>query len=200
MKPSIKQRWTPLRRSDSDAVSSRQEYCFRNATHTVFKSPMNCDSGLADPFDGWVCLSIKRNDREAECDWRIWMRIKNELVGPDREAIQVFPALSRVVDTANQFFLWVAPKGYVLGVGFIDRLVMDEQLSTQANAALGYPGAPKQRPFDEDCPLGVMVGLDPLPETKKEGVFPLPLYPETALHLMRSAYQTAHPKENSDES
>jgi hypothetical protein len=183
-KASIKQRWTPFAIADHPARDVDEEV-YRNSTHTVFVKPMNTDCPSDNPLDGWVALSIKRNDREAECDWRMFMRIKNELVGPDREAIQVFPSMSRVVDTANQYFLFVAPKGFVLGVGFIDRLVLDESSSTAANSKMGIGGSPKQRDFDEDCPLGKIVGVDPHPMTKREGVFPVPLYPQEVLQLMR---------------
>lgn len=200
MKPSIKQRWTPFLKADHPARDTNEDVV-RNKTHTVFIKPLHCDHGLADPLDGWVCLSIKRNDREAESDWRIFMRIKNELVGPDREAIQVFPSLSRVVDTANQYFLWVAPKGLMLGIGFLERMVMDERASTAANEKIGFSGSPKQREFDEDCPLGKMVGVDPHPLTPREGVFPIPLYPQQVLELMRKGllYRDALEQEGSDD-
>lgn len=52
-------------------------------------------------------LSIKRLDKEAIHDWRDMQRIKNELVGPECEGCELYPAESRVVDTANQYHLWV---------------------------------------------------------------------------------------------
>jgi hypothetical protein len=61
--------------------------------------------------EGWVCpmteLSVKRQDRAAVHDWRDLQRIKNELVGPEHEAFEIYPAESRLVDTANQYYLWV---------------------------------------------------------------------------------------------
>jgi len=53
-----------------------------------------------------VHLSIRRIDRAPCRDWRDFQRIKNQLVGPECEAIELYPAESRVVDTANQFHLW----------------------------------------------------------------------------------------------
>lgn len=52
-------------------------------------------------------LSIKRHDKEPIHDWRDLQRIKNELVGPECEGIELYPAESRLLDTANQFHLWV---------------------------------------------------------------------------------------------
>ncbi len=54
-----------------------------------------------------VYLSIKRLDQLPIRNWRDLQRIKNELVGPECEGFEIFPAESRLVDTANQYHLWV---------------------------------------------------------------------------------------------
>lgn len=51
-------------------------------------------------------LSIKRLDREPINDWRAMQKIKNSIVGPEWEAVEIYPAESRLVDTANQYHLW----------------------------------------------------------------------------------------------
>lgn len=71
-----------------------------------------------------VCLSIRREDRKPIFDWRDVQRIKNELIGPEEEAIQLFPAESRLVDTSNQFWLWCFP-GKRFPVGFSGRAVSE---------------------------------------------------------------------------
>jgi len=53
-----------------------------------------------------VHLSVKRKDREACRDWRHLQEIKNALVGDECEGVELFPAESRLVDTANQTHLW----------------------------------------------------------------------------------------------
>jgi hypothetical protein len=53
-----------------------------------------------------IHLSIRRDDRGALIDWRDLQRIKNEIVGPEIEMVQMFPRESQVVDTSNQFHLW----------------------------------------------------------------------------------------------
>lgn len=55
-------------------------------------------------------LSIKRIDKEPIMDWRDLQAIKTQLCGPEAEAVQLFPAESRVVDTSNQYHLWVLMK------------------------------------------------------------------------------------------
>lgn len=60
--------------------------------------------------DGWphlmIWLSVKRLDKAPIHDWRDLQRIKNELVGAEHEAIEMYPAESRLVDTANQYHLF----------------------------------------------------------------------------------------------
>lgn len=72
-------------------------------------------------------LSIKRLDREPIHDWRELQEIKNLLVGPEHEGVELYPAESRLVDTANQYHLFVlleAPKFFPFG--FTERLVSGE--------------------------------------------------------------------------
>jgi len=74
--------------------------------------------------DSWkgemTYLSIKRHDKKAIHDWRHLQQIKSEIVGGDREAMEIYPKESRVVDTANQYYLFVFPKGYQIPLGFLE--------------------------------------------------------------------------------
>ena len=71
-------------------------------------------------------LSVKRRDRAVIHDWRDLQRIKNAIVGPEHEAVELYPAESRLVDGANQFHLWVlAERGVRFPFGFDERLVDD---------------------------------------------------------------------------
>ena len=51
-------------------------------------------------------LSIKRLDKKSIHDWRHMQQIKNELVGKDYEAVEIYPNEKRLVDTANQYHLY----------------------------------------------------------------------------------------------
>ncbi len=79
--------------------------------------------------DGVIWLSIKRTDKEPIHDWRDIQEIKNQLVGPENEGIEIYPAESRRVDTANQYHLWVFDDPtYRLPFGFhAGRMVTSEQ-------------------------------------------------------------------------
>ena len=64
----------------------------------------------AEVGEGWprmLHVSIKRRDKQPIHDWRDLQRIKNELIGEDYEAVELYPAERRLVDTSNQFHLWV---------------------------------------------------------------------------------------------
>lgn len=58
-------------------------------------------------FPPMVHLSIKRLDKEPIHDWRELQEIKNLIIGRENEAVELYPAESRLVDTANQYHLWV---------------------------------------------------------------------------------------------
>ncbi len=52
-------------------------------------------------------LSIRRHDFEQCNSWADFQAIKNELLGPEVEAVQVYPAESRLLDTDNVYHLFV---------------------------------------------------------------------------------------------
>ena len=90
---------------------------------------------------GMVWLSIKRLDKQAVGPerFRDFQRIKNELVGPDHEAVELYPAEDRLVDTSNQYHLWVFPvPGHYVNFGFVDRGIV----TTSGGGAV-------QQPFEE---------------------------------------------------
>ena len=84
-------------------------------------------------------LSIKRRDGAACRDWRDFQRIKNELIGPEAEAVELYPAESRLVDGANQYHLW-ALEGQKFFMGFHGKRLVSEDNSRGV----------QQRPFDAD--------------------------------------------------
>ena len=91
----------------------------------------------AEDWPDLIWLSIKRRDKEPIHDWRHLQRIKNEIIGSEHEAIELYPAESRLVDTANQYHLWViAKEGIKFPFGWPER---DVSYSTIPNG--------KQRPF-----------------------------------------------------
>lgn len=66
---------------------------------------------LQGTHEGAIHLSIRHIDRKAIRDWRHFQRIKNELAGSEREGLEIFPPEEYLVDTANQYHLFVMPLG-----------------------------------------------------------------------------------------
>lgn len=100
------------------------------------------------PMGKWVHLSIKDHGRSTRHDWRDFQRIKNELVGPEYEGVELYPAESRLVDTANQYHIYVF-QTWRAPFGFRDRLVAEGKSKHMPKA--------EQRPFDvrpADCLQG----------------------------------------------
>ncbi|MGB8169899.1 MAG: hypothetical protein WCF18_20520 [Chthoniobacteraceae bacterium] len=81
--------------------------------------------GHCPPF---IRLTIKRHDGMPYEQWRDLQTIKNELVGPEYEAVELFPAESRLIDTSNEYHLWVhADPNYRFPLGFqTSRVVYDK--------------------------------------------------------------------------
>jgi len=69
--------------------------------------------------EGRVHLAI-RTASNREPPWRDLQRIKNELYGPERVAVQVCPPQSRLVDEADMYHLFILPVGTELGFGLHD--------------------------------------------------------------------------------
>jgi hypothetical protein len=62
-------------------------------------------------------LLVREHNQSADIPWRDLQRIKNELVGHDWIAIEVFPTQEDLIDQANCFHLWVLPYGFKLPFG-----------------------------------------------------------------------------------
>lgn len=81
---------------------------------------------LKSPFGDMFWLSIKRLDKESIHDWRDLQEIKNLIVGPENEGVELYPAEARRVDTVNQYHLFVlADKTKWWPFGFTDREIFD---------------------------------------------------------------------------
>jgi len=98
--------WSPFvltgDRESSVCQKTGFDYWFANSRYQV-------GVHFERPVPGWppmVHLSIKAHDRRALHDWRDLQRIKNELVGPEAEGVELYPAESRLMDESNQFHMY----------------------------------------------------------------------------------------------
>lgn len=95
---------------DRDRRNFRRE-SYLNNRYSVQISDVATDWGLV------IHLWIRRHDGEMVRSWSDMQRIKNELVGPERVAVEVFPPVDELVDQANLAHLWVLPEGFSLPFG-----------------------------------------------------------------------------------
>ena len=154
-RPSKSKPWTPLRFSHRAGETE----IFGNDRYTVTRA----EEGE------FVHLAIHSRTRSAvgAHDWRHFQRIKNELAGPEREGVELFPAESRLVDVSNEFHIFVFPEGFRFPFGFPKRAVAnggaalslsDEDLAETAEWYGTTPGKlrenirrkTKQRPLGEE--------------------------------------------------
>lgn len=118
-------------RDMADYATGKQSMWINNR-YLVIKKEMD---------NGFTWLSIRHLDRKPIRDWRHFQRIKNELCGEDREGFEIYPCEERLVDEANQYHLWILPKGERIPIGFQERMVGDSGMAEEIGA--------KQRKLEE---------------------------------------------------
>lgn len=83
---------------------------YSNGKYAVMVRTIDTEWGKVDH----ACI---RNTGSTDITWREKQKIKNELFGKERVAIEVFPAESDLVDQANMYHIWVLPAGFKLPFG-----------------------------------------------------------------------------------
>ena len=87
-------------------------------------------------------LNIRRRDGEAIFrDWRHFQEIKNQLVGAEYEAVELYPAESRLVDTSNSYHLFASnDAAFRFPFGWTERNVVETTRSAcpPGHAQRGY--------------------------------------------------------------
>lgn len=67
---------------------------------------------------GSVKHAAIRNAESTEISWSEKQRIKNELFGEEKQAIEFFPKQSELIDEANMYHIWVfVEKELTFGIG-----------------------------------------------------------------------------------
>ena len=121
-----------------EAKAEQEMYQNSRYTVLVFRDEVN-EPGCP----AMIHLSIRRNDRARprEERWRDFQRIKSELVGPDNEGAELYPAEDRVADCADQFHIFVLADPEL-------RFPFGFKQGMRAGPQPG--GAAAQTPFDAD--------------------------------------------------
>jgi hypothetical protein len=172
-------RWQPLRQVEI-APHVRKLYeatmqeapveVWQNDTYEVIVKRLDMEESASGDH-----LSIKRFDRAPIRNWRHFQQIKNEICGDEREAVELFPRESRIVDNANQYHLWVLPEGAEIPIGFSEGMVVrDPELVEEYNRM-----TPKgrQEPMQEGLTTGEAMNA----EAERTGVN------RQALDMLRNA-------------
>jgi len=96
--------------------------CFENETYEATLRTFN--DGWPLGGGKWAIIGICSLDGAPRHDWRDFQRIKNDLVGSDWEAVELYPDEQRLMDPSNYYMLWCAPK---INIGkFEGRVIMNE--------------------------------------------------------------------------
>ncbi len=117
-------KWMPLARSNDFAPlrpqliehTMAQMNLDRDAAIKLLEDDVNkCETWINDLYqvqlrhhdEGLVHLNIRRRDGAPVIrDWRHFQLIKNQLIGEECEAVELYPAESRKVDSANKYHLY----------------------------------------------------------------------------------------------
>jgi len=127
--------------------------------------------------EDYIWLSFKNHQNDTLRDWRDFQRIKNELCGTSCEGIEFYPPESRLVDTSNQYHIFVSKPNVSLGIGYMKRDV----ITTQREVEMIAPKA-KQRTFEEHhysdnvAKIGPLWSMYTLIEQDKETERPVRIY------------------------
>lgn len=72
----------------------------------------------------FTVFGIRRHDKSPTISWDDLMRIKNEIAGVDRWAMEMYPPQDQLVDVANMRWLWCGPKGSGMPIGMHCRKIV----------------------------------------------------------------------------
>jgi hypothetical protein len=148
--------WTPFERASH--IEHDKARIYLNSRYQVAVYPAE------SPMDGWprvVHISFKHLLNIAITDFRDMQLIKNELVGPKSYCIQIFPPEEMLVDTANQYHLWVfVPPSWSPDDGPNNWSVSDKDVDHWPAMPIGFCdgrvlsetpiGKGRQRTFDDE--------------------------------------------------
>jgi hypothetical protein len=104
----------------------------RSFENNIYHVEMVHTPPFTPPF---IHLVIRRHDWVPVKNWAHFQQIKNEIVGPENEAVELFPAESRLVDAAHLYHLWVHsdPK-FRFPIGWSERFVCDQTDAKSSDA------------------------------------------------------------------
>jgi hypothetical protein len=107
----------------AEAANNFEYECWTNGLYMV--TVRRHESGWPLGEGQWAQIGISADDGEPRHDWREFQRIKNDVVGEEWEALELYPAESRLLDPSNYYILWACP---AIKIGkFKGRIICDEK-------------------------------------------------------------------------
>ena len=88
-----------------------------------------------------IQISFKRHDRKTDenISWQHKQWIKNDICGAEAEGLELFPAESRLLNTANQYHIWVLGNNERLPFGYdTGRTVVETTKKMDSGAVQTY--------------------------------------------------------------
>lgn len=140
--------WWPLERADvqpitpkllEDAMRAHPFLTRESVIELLERESAKCEYWInpiyqvAKTYEGeFVHLNIRRRDGAVIYrDWRHFQEIKNQLLGPECEAVELYPAEGRLVDTSNKYHLFGRPDpDYRFPFGYQERDVQNHEGQT----------------------------------------------------------------------
>jgi hypothetical protein len=96
-------------KNDLSREELRQKVEAYNAEGEVWINDIYQVQVRRSPEEGSAHINIRRRDGAAILrDWRHFQRIKNEVIGEECEAVELYPAESRKVDASNKYHLYAS--------------------------------------------------------------------------------------------
>lgn len=85
---------------------------YHNTHYYVMCFEQNTEWGTIDHL-----MVSHRKGQKISDHWQFLQQVKNEIMGQDRLAIEIYPPTTDLVDQVNAYHLWVFPIGFKLPFG-----------------------------------------------------------------------------------
>lgn len=121
----------PIRNEYKNGSATAETWCNEKCQVFIYDYPS---------VEGWppiIEMSLKLNTREPWADWRDFYRIKSELCGTACWAIEVYPAQEFLVDSVNQYHMFVFPPGILFPIHLLQAPITNYSGNYQKMVAQG---------------------------------------------------------------
>lgn len=157
--------WTPLKRLGPDEINPEMDAIYKRMGlppsdetwwspqyQAVVRYAQSAEEDAPQGREGLLHVSIHRHDRSPMRNWRHLQQIKNEIAGEDRWGVEVFPPESYLVDSANEYHLYVMPVNADIPFAFHESIVSSDEQVEAYNEQRGHKG--RQEPWEPGLTTG----------------------------------------------